>query len=59
MIYSYAFQDCRSLKKFTYSNNGNNKKIDNNAFSGCASLESVSLPDSLTNIGYEAFSKCV
>ena len=32
--------------------------IDNSAFSGCSSLQSVTIPNSVTSIGYGAFSDC-
>ena len=52
-IPSYAFDDCTSIKSFVLS--PNLKQIDGDAFGGCASLISVTLPESLTDIPYGAF----
>ena len=35
------------------------QKIGNNAFRGCSSLESISLPSSLVEIGKEVFDNCI
>jgi len=54
-IGGYAFTGCTALSTFNF--NGNNKitKLDYNIFQNCTSLQSISLPYSLTYIGKECF----
>ena len=44
--------------KSVFNIDNRSKKICANAFCGCESLQSVTIPNSVTSIGYEAFSGC-
>ncbi len=57
-----AFQDCKNLKRIGIGNtdklpNGL-KHIGNSTFSGCSSLQSITLPDELKGISSHAFQDC-
>lgn len=49
-----TFKNCTALKTATVGTG----KISGSAFSGCVSLEEVTLLDGVTEIGYDAFYKC-
>ena len=46
------------LRKVEFINTSNIISIASNAFTGCSSLTTISLPDSLTSIGVNAFTGC-
>jgi len=50
-----AFSFCWSLSKADFGLSSKCTTIGSNAFHSCASLKSISLPDSLTQMGYMAF----
>ena len=53
-----AFYGCSGLKSATWKNSGSaiaNQKLEQSAFEYCSSLESVSLPTTLSTIGNYAF----
>lgn len=53
-----AFWDCSKLKNLQFSSDSRIQNIDDFAFSGCANLENVDFPASITSIGKQAFSLC-
>lgn len=55
-IESFALQECRKLKKVTFS--PNLQAIGFGAFSGCESLQEICLPRSLQEISVWAFRDC-
>lgn len=64
-IYDNAFEDCTKLTKVTIQltnfiggKGSYYSTIGREAFSGCSSLESVTIPSSITSIGEDAFYKC-
>lgn len=61
-IGEYAFSECRHLKYVTFSGGKKAKSplvIKDRAFSGCALLEQVDLPEEIAAIESFAFSDCV
>ena len=54
-IEHWAFRDCKKLEKLHL---GQVTSIGANAFENCASLQEVSLPDTLTGLGQGAFQNC-
>jgi len=54
----HAFGMCTNLSKVIFEENSQLETIEYNAFSGCESLTSIDLPESLTNIGDGAFYGC-
>ena len=56
-IGDHAFYDT-DLKTIEFSSKSKLKTIGNAVFSGCSSLGTIILPDSLQTIGYAAFSGC-
>lgn len=52
-----AFEGCAALNDFTFSGN-ELTKIGASAFSGCTSITSVELPESVTSLGSKAFYEC-
>lgn len=50
-----AFHGCTNLKEIAF---GQCERIETSAFEGCTSFESVSLPDSVTEIGENTFKGC-
>ncbi len=52
---NYSFADNDYLTTLTFAANSRLESIGDNAFSGCVSLGSVELPDSVTAIGDRAF----
>ena len=57
-IYSKAFSDCIRLISVTFGENSELTSIGDWAFSGCISLTSITIPDSVTSIGEGSFSVC-
>lgn len=67
-----AFEGCNSLREVVFSDSSKMKKtaltaylikdglkkIEDNTFSDCKSLESITLPSTLTEIGERAFDRC-
>lgn len=53
ILNQYAFSGCSSLKKFVISDI--NEIIPRNAFFGCTSITSISIPQTVTTINEEAF----
>ncbi len=53
-----AFKDCSSLASIDLSNATNLDYISYEAFSGCEGLTEITIPESVTEIGYAAFSNC-
>lgn len=53
------FWGCESIASVNFAENSACKSIGHRAFSGCASLQRVTVPDSVTAIGISAFSDCV
>lgn len=51
-----VFADCKNLSEIKF--NKSLKQLNSSVFSGCASLTSIVLPDSLTSIGYGIFANC-
>lgn len=60
-IPDYLFSYCTTLKTVTIpekDDTSGSYEIGNNAFYGCTSLTSATIPDSVTSIGYLAFYDC-
>ncbi|WP_431733153.1 leucine-rich repeat protein [Faecalibacterium prausnitzii] len=53
-----AFYDDWCIKKFTFQEGSRLKSIGGNAFHCNSSLQSLTLPSSVTNIGHHAFYQC-
>ncbi len=53
-----AFSDNSRLSSITFEDNSQLQTIGEWAFSGCSSLESLTIPAQVSNIGRNAFSKC-
>lgn len=53
-----AFWDDWCIKKFTFQEGSRLKSIGGNAFHCNSSLQSLTLPSSVTNIGHHAFHQC-
>ena len=53
-----AFDGCGSLRYVTFQRESAINEIPSNAFTDCAQLKSIILPDGLTNIGESSFSGC-
>ena len=63
-IMSEAFADCRSLEYINLADCTRLNEIRKRAFSGCYSLKTIELPDSITSIGgskddFGIFSRCI
>lgn len=54
-IESNAFTDCTSLKTFDFNGNNSITSISSETFKNCTALSLISLPDSVSTIGYCAF----
>lgn len=55
-IAGYAFRECYDLETVTFETGSELITIDNEAFSRCPSLASISIPPSVTTIGNAVFS---
>ena len=53
-----AFNGCESLTSVTFGKNSQVSSIGPGAFNYCYSLESITIPESVTNIGSDAFIYC-
>ncbi|ELP84039.1 hypothetical protein EIN_105680 [Entamoeba invadens IP1] len=60
-----AFQDCQNLSCFKKPSRlfeimlvYGLKNIKENCFDGCISLNTIEIPDSVTEIGWQAFAEC-
>ena len=51
-----AFMNYRTLTQINFASNCEIKSIGNHAFSGCNNLTTVTIPQSVTNVGFGAFS---
>ena len=54
-----AFSGCTSLVSVTFGENSKLESICNRAFEDCKSLASITIPNSVTSIGYGAFENCL
>ena len=54
-----AFSGCTSLVSVTFGENSKLESICNMAFEDCKSLASITIPNSVTSIGYGAFENCL
>ena len=54
----YAFSHCKGLKSIDFSACTKLNRIYNGAFAWCTGLTQLMLPESLTEIGYNAFEDC-
>ncbi len=52
------FKNCTNLKEVVFDKNVEVNRIFNEMFSGCSSLTSIKIPDSVTYIGAKAFAGC-
>jgi len=50
-----TFENCTALEEIEF---GKVKKIESDAFSGCTSLKTLNLPETLEKLGQEAFCNC-
>ena len=57
-ISTYAFGGNKKLREVIFENNSNLKSIGNSTFSSCTSLQSVTLPNSITNLSSGTFTSC-
>ena len=57
-IGDYAFYSPEHLMKVTFSENSNLEYIGEYAFYGCRVLTDITLPESITHIGKNAFASC-
>jgi hypothetical protein len=54
-VKSYSFAGCKTLKNIVFNNI---ERISTYAFSSCSALESIQLPETVTEIGDSAFKNC-
>ena len=59
MIGTSAFSRCASLSRITFDEGIQLKSLAESTFYSCTSLESISIPDSVTSIGSQCFSGCI
>lgn len=57
VVDAYAFSECRNLREVVL--NEGLKKIEDRAFMRCTSLETITLPSTLTEIGISVFYNCI
>ncbi len=57
-ISNYAFGKNPNLREVIFENNSNLKSIGNCTFNSCTSLQSVTLPNSITSLGSDTFNSC-
>lgn len=55
-IRSYSFAGCKTLKNIVFNNT---ERINKHAFYSCGALESIQIPETVTEIGEGAFKNCV
>lgn len=53
-----CFSECDALKKVSFHEDSRLEEIDSYAFMGCISLDGISLPTSISVIGYMSFARC-
>ena len=53
-----AFKDCKKLSAMDLSTYRKLSKIEKNMFENCEEIESITLPDTITEIGDSAFQNC-
>ena len=54
-----AFEECSALTSVIFGENSQLASIGNYAFIGCSGLTSITIPDSVTSIGPDAFNGCI
>jgi hypothetical protein len=59
IIEESAFKGCIGLESCLVAQNSNLLRIENEAFSGCQSLRSFDIPESVEGIGEKCFQKCI
>jgi hypothetical protein len=57
-LYTECFSRCGSLSTVTFESGSQLLRIDEEAFSYCSSLESISIPSSVKEIGDRCFAFC-
>ncbi|MDE7395183.1 MAG: leucine-rich repeat domain-containing protein [Clostridiales bacterium] len=57
-IADYAFSECKDLTEVTFNTDDNFTRIGNYAFRGCENLASITVPDSVTDMGRSVFYGC-
>ena len=58
MFTSNEFNGCTNLKEIEIPSSLQTSKLGDSCFSGCASLESLFIPDSITEVGKSCFQNC-
>ena len=53
-----AFADCKNLKSVNFNARTDVRTIGGSAFSGCSGLTEITIPNTVTAMGKDAFNKC-
>lgn len=58
VINKYAFANCDALAELVFEPGSQVSILEAGAFQGCSSLAKLTIPSSMTKVGYEAFKGC-